>query len=135
MIKDTPVFYIMTKELIIATTGHKLSQIQKFFLESGIQHLPVVDSGQLVGILSGNDVFRFYANNYSTFNTEEELDREFSCYAEMTKNPVTINSRTPIMEAAQIFAEKGFHALPVVDDGSLVGIVTSMDVIRYMSVQ
>ncbi len=134
MNKDTPVYYIMTKDLIIATTGHKLSQIQKFFLESGIQHLPVVDSGELVGILSGNDVFRFYANNYSTFNTEEELDLEFSCYAEMTKKPVTITSRDTIGRAAEIFAEKGFHALPVVDDGNLVGIVTSMDIIRYFSV-
>ena len=41
----------------------------------------------------------------------------------MTPNPVTINSATTIGEALKVFADKKFLALPVVDNGQLVGIL------------
>ena len=50
----------------------------------------------------------------------------------MSGNPEVIDVETPIREVAEIFASKGFHALPVVEDGKLKGIVTTTDVIKYM---
>lgn len=45
----------------------------------------------------------------------------------MTENPVTVASRTPVIEAMQHLRDGGFRRLPVVDDGKLVGIVTDRD--------
>ena len=45
----------------------------------------------------------------------------------MTRNPVTVASETPAVEAHRLMKERGFRRLPVVDDGRLVGIVTLKD--------
>jgi acetoin utilization protein AcuB len=45
----------------------------------------------------------------------------------MTRNPVTVTSETPAMEARRIMKERGFRRLPVVDNGKLVGILTRKD--------
>lgn len=49
----------------------------------------------------------------------------------MTKILATIESTDKVGTAAEVFMEHLFHALPVVDNGRLVGIVTSFDVLRY----
>jgi CBS domain-containing protein len=51
----------------------------------------------------------------------------------MTLNPVTISSTDPISKAAEIFATRKFMALPVVDNGVLVGIVSLKDVVRHLN--
>ena len=45
---------------------------------------------------------------------------------------VTVNSKSTVRAAAEIFSKNSFHALPVCDDGTLVGIVTTTDIINYM---
>lgn len=45
----------------------------------------------------------------------------------MTANPVTVSSKTPVMEAMQLLRDGGFRRLPVVDNGKLVGIATDRD--------
>ena len=50
----------------------------------------------------------------------------------MTKNVVTVTSNTSIKEVAKILSEREFHALPIVDDSILVGIVTTTDMMKYM---
>jgi CBS domain-containing protein len=50
----------------------------------------------------------------------------------MTKKIITISEETTIKEAAEILASKEFHALPVVKDGNLTGIITTTDLINYL---
>lgn len=50
----------------------------------------------------------------------------------MAKKLITVSSDTTIKEVAEILAEKEFHALPVVDNEILVGIVTTTDLIKYL---
>jgi CBS domain-containing protein len=50
----------------------------------------------------------------------------------MAKNLTSIQSSATIKEVAEILAKKEFHALPVVDDGALVGIVTTTDLINFL---
>lgn len=45
----------------------------------------------------------------------------------MTKDPVTVSSKTAMFEAQELLKKGGFRRLPVVDDGKLVGIVTDRD--------
>ena len=49
----------------------------------------------------------------------------------MTSKPKTVSSDTIIRDLAEIFAKEDFHALPVVDNGELKGIVTTTDVVKY----
>jgi CBS domain-containing protein len=51
----------------------------------------------------------------------------------MTPNPLTITSNTTIEQAAKLFARHKFLALPVVDNGTLLGIVSAKDVMKYLA--
>jgi CBS domain-containing protein len=53
----------------------------------------------------------------------------------MAKNLVSVSSTTTIKEVAEVLASKEFHALPVIDDNKLVGIVTTTDLIKYLIAQ
>ena len=50
----------------------------------------------------------------------------------MKKRLVTVTPDTPIKEAAHLMAEKKIGCVPVVDDGTLVGLVTTTDILRYV---
>ena len=50
----------------------------------------------------------------------------------MTKKLTTISPETSIKEAAEILSTKEVHALPVVENDLLVGILTTTDVIKYL---
>ena len=50
----------------------------------------------------------------------------------MAKVPLAISPDTTIKEAAEILAEQTFHALPVTDNGNLVGMLTTTDLIKYL---
>jgi len=102
--------------------------------ENGIRHLPVTNGAQLAGIISLTDIKRvsFGAN----FGQEDSVDKAvFSSLplrSAMVQEPKVISSTMTIKETAEILASEEFHALPVVDNSNLVGIVTTTDLIKYL---
>lgn len=79
-----------------------------------VRHLLVVDHGLLSGILSINDIPRH--------TKPHQQIKDF-----MTINPVTIQADEPIQNAASLFNSLKIGGLPVLDDQSLVGIITRYD--------
>lgn len=59
----------------------------------------------------------------------------FSVEQVMSKNLVKVSPDTTIKEVAEILSKREFHALPVVLDELLVGIVTTTDLIKYLIYQ
>jgi CBS domain-containing protein len=95
-------------------------------------HLPVLDEGRLVGIVSASD-FRQIAHGVDLVKSVQEIDllkvyRSISADKIMTKNPFSIPPDTTLDDVAEIFAKEKFHAIPVLEQGVLVGIVTIHDV-------
>jgi CBS domain-containing protein len=87
-----------------------------------IRHVPVEDEeGRLVGLVSHRALLKLLSRGIA-FNKSTVSVRDI-----MTANPLTVSSTTPTLEAIQIMRENGVGCLPVVDDGQLVGIVTSYD--------
>lgn len=127
----------MTGSPIVAHQSHKLSQVLRLFTEYPLHHLPVVDDdGKLIGIVSSNDLPKAFLNladrdTKITLDTNS-LDSAVHVGNIMTSEPVTISSNDSIENAARIFADNRFNALPVVDNGVLVGIVTVKDVIGFI---
>ncbi|WP_242131497.1 CBS domain-containing protein [Aestuariivivens marinum] len=130
----TPVSEIMTKNLIALNTNDDLTRAEALFKRHHIRHIPVVKEESIIGMLSYTDLLKI------SFADATDDDRDidtvvynmFSIEQVMTKNLVTVSSSTTIKKVAKILAEKEFHALPVVDDSILVGIVTTTDLIKYM---
>ena len=134
MKKSVPVSEVMTKNIVRLSLSDELSTAESLFKKNHIRHLPVVDKERIVGMVSYNDLLRIsFADAVDVDGEEIETTvyDMFSIEQVMTKKVVTISSSTSIEEAARLFLSYEFHALPVVDDDSLVGIVTTTDVIRY----
>lgn len=135
MIKDTPISDIMTRDVIYLDTKDQLEKAEDIFKSKKIRHIPIVKQGNMVGMLSYNDLLRIsFADAYSGVIAEVDSSvyEMFSLDQVMVKNPVSIAPDQTISELASVFMKKEFHALPVVQDGRLVGIVTTTDLIRFM---
>jgi len=130
---QVPVSEIMTREVVKLNLKEELTKAEMLFKKHKIRHIPVVEDHKIIGMLSYSDLLRISFAD-AVFD-DEEIDAVvydmFDIHQVMTKNIVTIDLRATIKEAAEILAEREFHALPVVDGGQLVGIVTTTDLIRY----
>jgi len=87
-----------------------------------IRHVPVEDSeGRLVGLVSHRSLLKLLTRG-ATAPEKAVTVREI-----MTSAPLTVSSTTPTLEAMEIMRQNRVGCLPVLDDGRLVGIVTSYD--------
>lgn len=135
MKKRTPVSAIMTKEVITLSSTDDLMTAEKIFKKENIRHIPVISGSEIKGMLSYTDLLRI---SFADAVDENETDVDtvvynmFTIDQVMAKNLVTVNSDTTIKEVAEILAKKEFHALPVVNNNELVGIVTTTDLINYL---
>lgn len=134
MIRTTPVTQIMSKKVIALNTTDDLNRAEMLFKKYRIRHIPVVSKGSVIGMLSYTDLLRssFSDTTDDDQNLESIVYNTFSIEQVMTKKVICISNTTTIKEAAEILAKKEFHALPVIDEDSvLVGIVTTTDLINY----
>lgn len=126
---------IMTKNIIALNRDDDLETAEMLFKRNKIRHIPVVAEEVIIGMLSYTDLLRISFAD-AVYETEEEVDtlvyNMFTIDQVMAKNVVTVPTTATIKEVAKILAENEFHALPVVDDGRLVGIVTTTDLINYL---
>lgn len=138
MRKNESVTNIMSKNVISAEEGQSLSHVCEAMNEHGIHHVPVVNAGKLVGIVSFTDMMKLNlvtsAANQHTIGAI--LDKQFSIKDVMTANVFSINIKDTIRFATETLSSGKFHSLPVVDDNNLLkGLVTSTDLIRYLGAQ
>lgn len=133
MKKREKVSSVMTKDLLTIEVNDSLHNANNIFNAKKLRHLPVVANEHLVGILSQTDILRISFGN--TFGEQEGGDEAIfdilSINQVMKHSPVTIKPEDSIKDAAKLLTEREFHALPVVDDDKLVGIVTTTDIINY----
>ena len=135
MKKREPVSHIMTSNLTTVNINNSLREVREIFHTQGIRHLPVVSGEEVVGILSETDIKRLSFG--STFgedhaNADEAVFDMLSISQVMRENPKTVDQNETIRDVAETLASAEFHALPVTDNGKLVGIVTTTDLIKYL---
>ncbi len=95
-----------------------------------LRHLPVVDGGRLVGIVSAHDVARAFppdVNPFSVAVTDAPIDTTVGDV--MTTSVLAVTPDTTIEEAARLLVERRIGALPVVAGGRLVGLLSETDVL------
>jgi CBS domain-containing protein len=134
MKKRTPVSDIMTKDIIALDRSDDLERAEMLFKRYNIRHIPVVNEESIIGMLSYTDLLKisFADITEDDHNVNTVVYNMFSIEQVMTKNLVCVTSDTTIREVAEILAQNEFHALPIVDDDVLVGIVTTTDLINYL---
>lgn len=125
---------VMTREPAVVAPNDPIRAAIERMRERGCRRLPVVEDGNVVGIVSDRDLRR--ATNSPLVLRERWYDEFMLDHVQvracMTANPVTVSPATPIVEAAKLMRDKKFGGLPVVADGRLVGIVTETDLLNYL---
>lgn len=130
-----PISQFMTRKLVTVTPADKITRVKEIFDTTRIHHIPVVNYTTLLGIISRSDILAFLdANDKGKYNKSTESTRLHQYTAEdvMTRGVASLSSHERINVALEVFAENLFHAIPVVDDGELVGMLTPFDIIKAL---
>lgn len=135
--QNEPVTHIMTASPKTIHLRTPLSEVGAIFSEGQFHHLPVVNGKELIGIVSYFDLIRVsFEGSFGVTDKKavySALDHLLDVEAIMTKDPICIQDKDTIREAARKLATGTIHSLPVVNrDHELVGIVTSKDIIDYL---
>lgn len=134
--QNIPVSTIMSTQLVILNTTDSLEKAEHLFKKHNIRHIPVVEGHKkIVGMLSLTDLLRIsFADG--AYEDEEDIEsvvyEMFTLTQVMAKKIKSVAPNTSVKEVAELLAAKEFHAVPVVDNGDLVGIVTTTDLIKYL---
>jgi CBS domain-containing protein len=149
---------VMQRKVLTIAPGKSLPELERALLRSRVSALPVVErSGKMVGIVSRSDVVRqlclerslgeAMADVYRDQTDESFAEKSRRVVAEaigkrmeqlcvrdvMIRDVLTVAPELPLVKAAQLMVERRIHRLPVVEDGKLVGIVSSLDFTRIVA--
>ena len=138
------VYEVMTKRLHTVQPHDSFEKIVKLLVSKRVTGVPVVGkSGKIVGVISEKDLFyklfpskkEFYKDleYYMNFeNLEKEASGVLKLTAKdlMTKKVVSVGSDDHVLKACSLFLIHNIRRLPVIDDGVLVGIVTTNNIYK-----
>ena len=135
MIRKAPISMIMTESVITLKKTDDLETAEHLFKHHHIRHIPIVEEKMVIGMLSYTDLKRL---SFADITNEAEGDTDAMVYNMFTINQImkkkvaSVSSSNSIKEVAEILVTKEFHALNVVDNNELIGIVTTTDLIKYL---
>ena len=129
---DMLVEQVMTSSVVTLAPEETLRDAINLLRSKRIRHLPVVEAKKLVGIVTDRDVKRATPSVLAGA-VRDEYDNALLAIKVaqfMTRDPITVTRKSALKAAVEIFIERKVGALPVVDDGRLVGILTEIDILR-----
>lgn len=128
---------VMTPLPITLTRNDCLDKVAELFSQHKIHHLPITDEdGQLTGMVSQTDFERLkHGATLFRIPDREEYNQtlfKLTRVADiMTKDVVALSPFDTIKKAYRIFKKNNFRAIPLVEKGALIGIVTPLDLLDY----
>ncbi len=127
------VYERMSRHPITVTADVPIDEALKLMRDSKVRRLPVVDKkGKLVGIVSEKDLLYASPSPATSLSIHEihYLVSKIKVADVMTKDVITVGEYTPLEEAARIMVDHKIGGLPVVRNGTLVGIITETDLFK-----
>lgn len=109
----------MSASPVTVAPEEKVSAVILRMQQGNFRSVPVVEDGGLVGLITDRDI-RSQMGRVDT--TEVRVA--------MSENPPTVTPTTPLHDAAQVIFEQKVDALPVVENGKLIGMITNSDILR-----
>jgi CBS domain-containing protein len=143
----------------VRTVGPRmaLADLERSLIQHRVSGYPVVDDGTLVGVVSRSDIIRAlsvtrsYEGQISDYylqvaQPDDEKPSEDATGARvgarmdsltvadaMTRKVLTVEADLPVTEVASLLMERRIHRVPVTENGALVGIITSLDLVQLIA--
>ena len=125
---------IMTKDMISVSPTERLVHARRLMIEGHVGRLPVVEDGELKGMVTSKDLMRAFIDfrkkvpeRYQKSQIKEVLVEYF-----MSSNPTVTSKDATISEVAKVMIETGYNGLPVVEGDDVIGIITQTDILRLI---
>jgi CBS domain-containing membrane protein len=125
---------IMARDITTLGRNDSLDLADAVMTLARIRHLPVIDEGRVVGVVSQRDLFKSAlaaALGYGEM-AQKKLLKTLRVKEVMSEPAIIISPEATIQEAVRLMLEKKIGCLPVVQGHTLVGIVTETDFLRYV---
>ena len=122
---------VMTRDPLTVSPAETIGQAEEIMTDNRFRQLPVVQDGDLVGIVTDRDVRSFLSGSLLTNPEAREKALNTKVREIMTTEPLTLSPEDDLQEAVELFIEEKIGGMPVVDETEgLVGIVTYVDLLR-----
>jgi len=132
----SPISTIMSRDVITLKPSASVAEAGAIFDEKKVHHIPIAFDDELVGIVSMSD-YLFFRRGFLDDRDDQKIEdirmNNYEVSHIMTKGVATMESTDKINVALEIFKENILHAIPIVDDDKLVGIVTTHDIIAHLA--
>jgi acetoin utilization protein AcuB len=127
---------LMTPDPVTVTPQASVAEVWDLMRELEVRHVPVVESGALVGMLSDRDLARFDMARLLMVEGAETLRHELATpvVKVMSSDVIAVNPETELEEIVELLVEHRIGAVPVVRSSTreVVGIVSYIDVLRAL---
>lgn len=123
---------VMQTEFVSVKPGDRLDFVDDVMKLGRIRHMPVIDDGKLVGIVSQRDLLAASLSRALEFdpNHRRSFMRSVDVLEVMSANPIAVAPEATLREAARLIITHKIGCLPVVDDaGVTLGLITETDLL------
>jgi CBS domain-containing protein len=141
---------VMTTPAVTVPPDMQVATVARTLLDHGLRAVPVVENGKLIGIITESDLLVRDANLHfpaylgllenllpvgGDANLDDELRRVMALTARelMTPHVHTVGPNADLGDVAHDMVQRHLHAVPVVNDGALVGMLFPSDVVRLIA--
>lgn len=125
----------MTSDVVTLGPKDSFRHVARVMHSHKFRHVPIVEGGKLIGIVSDRDMRRFLGNYEIEYDEQPEEIRhgpaEVTMWDVMTREPRTTQANEALAEVADVMVRCHFGALPVMDGDQLIGIITELDLLRH----
>jgi CBS domain-containing protein len=124
----------MSTDTEVVDRNDNLRTVEERMATKQLRHLPVLEQGEVVGIVTQRDLFKAAMSSAMGYGEKAQQAYLQSVRVKeiMVYPVVTVAPDTSVAAAADMLMNKGIGCLPVVEDQQLIGIVTKTDLLRCL---
>jgi acetoin utilization protein AcuB len=128
--KSNLITTIMTKNVVCVSSEQSILDVKHIYEKKEFHHhIPVVDNGKLVGMVSLIDFMYNIAG--AGIDDNNKVYSELKVKNIMTKKPYFLTTIATIEDAAKVLAKGQYHAIPILEKDKIMGIVSTADIIQF----
>jgi len=128
--KSNSITKVMTKNVVSVSPDQSVLDVKHIYENKKFHHhIPVIENGKLVGMISLIDFMYNIAG--AGMSDDNKVYKELSVRDIMSQKPFYLTTNSTIEEVAKVLTEGYYHAIPILDNDKLVGIVSTADIIKF----